>query len=228
MARSAPGSLWSRSVRTPRGLRVASRLSARQKKRRAASWGGFLVPLGAGAERRSSGPSRRPLGRVAPWPIDPNIRLVDGPWPAARPQVAAHPLLQLGGEALDPAREGGGIDRHPTVGQPLPEVATADRKRKGPAHGPEDDLGWAAEAAERAGGGHGPPFSSCALHRLALRGGAPGQGNRQQPADRLGAGWFVRFSGPPRIQKRQFRGLQPHGHKGPPDGPASPASAGLG
>jgi hypothetical protein len=47
MARSAPGSLWSRSVRTTRGLRVASRLSARQKKRRAASWGGFLVPLGA-------------------------------------------------------------------------------------------------------------------------------------------------------------------------------------
>src|SRR3954453_22800284 len=44
--------------------------------------------------------------QVAPLPADPDVSLVDVPRPAAGTQVAAHPLLQLGGEALDPAGTG--------------------------------------------------------------------------------------------------------------------------
>src|ERR687893_2943244 len=69
-------------------------------------------------------------------------------------QVAAHPFLQLRGEALNPAVQGRVIHRDASVGEHGLEVAVADRELQVPAHGPEDYLGREAEAAERSGGGH--------------------------------------------------------------------------
>jgi hypothetical protein len=76
------------------------------------------------------------------------------PRPAARAQVPAQALLQLRGEALDPAVQADVVDRDAAVGQHGLEVAVADGDLEGPAHGPEDDLGREAEAAERPGHGH--------------------------------------------------------------------------
>ena len=65
-------------------------------------------------------------------------------------------LLELGGEALDPAVHGRVIDLYAAIGEHPFEVAVADRKLQVPAHGPEDHLGREAEAAECPGGvGHG-------------------------------------------------------------------------
>src|SRR5215218_6567445 len=75
--------------------------------------------------------------------------------PAAGPQVAAYPFLQLRGEALNPAVHGRVVDRDAPVGQHPFEVAVADRELQVPAHGPQDHLGREAEAAECPGGiGH--------------------------------------------------------------------------
>src|SRR3954453_7966521 len=93
--------------------------------------------------------------QVAPLPADPDVSLVDVPRPAARTQVAAHPLLQLRGEALNPAVHGRVIDRHAAIGEHPLEVAVADRELQIPAHGPEDHLGREAKAPKRSGGGHG-------------------------------------------------------------------------
>src|SRR4051812_30744686 len=116
--------------------------------------GRLLVPLGAEPEvDRLAGAVDRPV-EVAPLPVDPHVGLVDVPWPAARTEMAAHPLLELGGEALDPAVHGRVVDRHAAVGQHQLEVAVADRELQVPAHRPEDDLGREAEAAERPGVDH--------------------------------------------------------------------------
>jgi len=64
------------------------------------------------------------------------------------------PLLELGGEALDPAVHGRVVDLDPAVGEHVIEVAVADRELQVPAHRPQDDLGREAEAAERPGVGH--------------------------------------------------------------------------
>ena len=102
--------------------------------------GGLLVPLGAEEEVDGlAGAVDRPV-EIASLPIDPDVCLIDVPRPAAGSQMAAEALLQLGGEALDPAGEGGVVDLHATVGQHLLEVAIADRELQVPAHGPKDDL----------------------------------------------------------------------------------------
>src|SRR4051812_49403882 len=115
----------------------------------------LLVPLGAEQEvdrlaRSIDGPVQ-----VAPFPADPDVSLIDVPWPAARAQVAAHPLLELRGEALDPAVHGRVIHRDAPVGEHGLEVAVADRELQVPAHRSQDHLGREAKAAERSGGGHG-------------------------------------------------------------------------
>ena len=68
--------------------------------------------------------------------------------PTAGAQVAAHPFLQLRGEALDPAVHGRVIHRDAPVGEHPLEVAVADRELQVPAHGPKDHLGREAKAAE--------------------------------------------------------------------------------
>src|SRR3954454_18798335 len=85
-----------------------------------------LVALGAEQEvdrlpRAADGPVQ-----VAPLAADPDISFVDVPWPAARPQVPAQPLLELRGEALDPAVHGRVVDLNPAVGEHALEVAVAD------------------------------------------------------------------------------------------------------
>src|SRR4051812_8080251 len=72
--------------------------------------GCLLVPLGTEQEvDRLASAVDGPV-QVAPLPVDPDVRLINVPRPAARTQVAAHPLLQLRGEALDPAVHGRVID----------------------------------------------------------------------------------------------------------------------
>jgi hypothetical protein len=66
-----------------------------------------------------------------------------------------HPLLELGGEALDPAIERDVVHLHAAVGQHVLEIAVADRELQVPPDRPEDDLGREAEAAEEPGVGHG-------------------------------------------------------------------------
>src|SRR4051812_3723863 len=68
--------------------------------------------------------------------------------------MPAHPLLELGGEALDPTVQGDVVDLDTTVGQHALEVAVADRELQVPAHRPKDDLGREAEAAKWPGRGH--------------------------------------------------------------------------
>ena len=77
------------------------------------------------------------------------------PRPAAGTQAAAHPLLELGGEALDPAVQRDMVHLHAPIGQHGLEVAEADSELQVPAHRPEDHLGREAEAAEGPGVGHG-------------------------------------------------------------------------
>src|SRR3954465_13613520 len=61
--------------------------------------GRLLVPLGAEQEvDRLAGAVDRPI-EVAPLPADPDVGFVDVPRPAARPEVAADPLLELRSEA---------------------------------------------------------------------------------------------------------------------------------
>src|SRR3954453_15289790 len=151
MSRSAPRQLLRRSVTTSRGLRVCFRPRACLKKRLAA----FLSRLAMSSEvDRLAGAVDRPV-QVAPLPADPNVRLVVVPWPAARTQGAAHPLLELRDEALNPAVHGRVIHRDAAIGEHPFEVAVADRKLQIPAHGPKDYLGREAEAPKRSGGvGH--------------------------------------------------------------------------
>src|SRR3954453_7531569 len=86
------------------------------------------VPRGAEQEvNRLAGAVDRPV-QVAPLPADPDVRLIDVPLPAARTQVAAHPLLELRGEALDPAVHGRGIHRDAPIGEHGLEIAVADRE----------------------------------------------------------------------------------------------------
>ena len=121
-----------RSVTISRGWRVVSRPSALRKNRRAAR-------LSRLALSRNSlvwlPPSDRP-GQVAPAAIDPDVSPVDVPRPAARPQVAAQPSLELQREALDPAAEAGAVHLHAAVGEHAVEVAVAERELEGPAHRP--------------------------------------------------------------------------------------------
>jgi hypothetical protein len=78
--------------------------------------GGRLVPLGAEQEvDRLAGAVDRPV-QVAPLPVDPHVGLVHVPRPAARPEMPPHPLLELGGEALDPAVHGRVVDLDAAVG----------------------------------------------------------------------------------------------------------------
>src|SRR4051812_15989375 len=116
--------------------------------------GCLLVPLGAEQKVDRLAGAVDGSVQVAPLPADPDVSLVDVPWPAARTQVVAHPLLQLRSEALDPAVHGCVIDRDAPVGEHGLEVAVADRELQVPAHRPQDHLGREAEAAERSGGGH--------------------------------------------------------------------------
>jgi EamA-like transporter family len=129
--------------------------------------GRLLVARGAEQEvDRLPGAVDGPV-QVAPAPADPDEGLVDVPRPAARPQVAAHPLLELGGEALDPAVQGDVVDEDAPVGEHGLEVAVADREGQVPAHRPEDDLGREAEAAEGPGRGH-RRRSSCGWREAPL------------------------------------------------------------
>src|SRR3954453_6319475 len=117
--------------------------------------GCLLVPLGSEPEvDRLTGAVDRSV-QVAPLPVDPDVRLINVPRPAAGAQMTAHPLLQLRGEALNPAVHGRVIHRDAPVGEHGLEVAVADRQLQIPAHGPQDHLGREAEAPKRSGGGHG-------------------------------------------------------------------------
>ena len=116
--------------------------------------GRLLVALGAEQEVDGLAGAVDGAIQVAPLPVDPEVGLVDVPRPAAGPQVAARALLELGGEALDPAVHGRVVDLDPAVGEHALEVAVADRELQVPAHRPKDDLGREAEAAERPGIGH--------------------------------------------------------------------------
>ena len=119
--------------------------------------GGLLVPPGGEQEvDRPPGTVDGPV-QVAPPAADPDEGLVDVPRPAAGAQVAAHPPLELGREALHPAVHARVVDGDAAVGEHGLEVAVADREPRVPAHGPEDDLGREAEAAAGPGPdvGHG-------------------------------------------------------------------------
>src|SRR4051794_31026463 len=117
--------------------------------------GCLLVPLGAEQEvDRLTGAVDGPV-QVAPLPADPDVSLIDVPWPAAGAQVTAHSFLQLRGEALNPAVHSRVIHRDAPVGEHGLEIAVADRELQVPAHRPEDHLGREAEAPKRSGGGHG-------------------------------------------------------------------------
>ena len=96
-----------------RGLRVLSRPSARRKKRLAACLSRLAL------SRKSIGLAGAVDGaiEVAPLPVDPEVGLVDVPRPTARPQVPAHALLELRGEALDPAVHGRVVDHDPAIGR---------------------------------------------------------------------------------------------------------------
>src|SRR4051812_4353746 len=60
--------------------------------------GRLLVPLGAEPEVDRLAGAVDGTVEITPLAADPDIGLVDVPWPAARPQVPAHPLLELRGE----------------------------------------------------------------------------------------------------------------------------------
>src|SRR4051812_36061799 len=68
--------------------------------------GRLLVALGAEQEVDGLPGAVDGAVEVAPLPIHPHVSFVDVPRPAARSQVPPHPLLELGGEALDPAVHG--------------------------------------------------------------------------------------------------------------------------
>src|SRR3954453_3339130 len=112
----------------------------------------LLVPLGTEQKvDRLAGAVDCPV-QVAPLPADSDVRFINVPRPAARTQVAAHPLLQLRGEALDPAVHGRVIDHHAAIGEHSLKIAIADRELQVPAHRPQDYLGREAKAAECSGG----------------------------------------------------------------------------
>ena len=52
--------------------------------------------------------------------------------------MPARALLELGGEALDPAVHGGVVDLDPAIGQHALEVAVADRELRLPPGWPRD------------------------------------------------------------------------------------------
>src|SRR4051812_21723264 len=90
--------------------------------------GCLLVPRGAEQKVDRLAGAVDGSVEIAPLPADPDVRLVNVPRPAARTQVAAHPFLQLRGEALDPAVHGRVIHRDAPVGEHGLEVAVADRE----------------------------------------------------------------------------------------------------
>src|SRR5215207_3034522 len=98
--------------------------------------GRLLVPLGA--EQEVDGLARAVDGaiEIAPRATNPDVSLVGMPRAATGPEMAAKPLLELGGEALDPAIERNVVDLDPSVGQHALEVTIADREPQVPAHRP--------------------------------------------------------------------------------------------
>jgi hypothetical protein len=71
-------------------------------------------------------PRRRRRGQMTPPAADPDISLVDVPWPAVWPQVPAQPLLEFRREALNPALKRYMVHRDAAVGMHHPlEVAVA-------------------------------------------------------------------------------------------------------
>ena len=50
------------------------------------------------------------------------------------------PFADLGAELPDPAVDGGGIDRHPALGQQIADVAARQRVATVPAHRQKDNL----------------------------------------------------------------------------------------
>src|SRR3712207_1155337 len=128
------------------GARVAGVAPAQRPAEEA--FGRLLVALGAEQEvDRLAGAVDRPV-EIAPLPVDPDVGFVDVPRPAARPEMPPHPLLELRGEALDPAVEADVVYLHAAVGEHPLEVAVADRELQVPPDRPEDDLVREAEAAE--------------------------------------------------------------------------------
>src|SRR3954465_7646625 len=77
------------------------------------TFGGLLVALGAEQEVDGLPGAVDGAIEVAPLPVHSHVRLIDVPRPAARSQVPPHPLLELRGEALDPAVERDVVDRDP-------------------------------------------------------------------------------------------------------------------
>jgi hypothetical protein len=91
-------------------------------------FGEHLEPCGAKQEVDRLAGAVDGAVQVAPLPADPDVSLVDVPWSATGTQVAAHPFLQLRGEALNPAVHGCVIHRDAPVGEHGLEVAVADRE----------------------------------------------------------------------------------------------------
>ena len=117
--------------------------------------GRFLVVRGAGQEiDRLASTVDGPV-QVTPAAPNPDGGLVDVPRPAAGAQVAAQPLLELGGEAPDSTVQADMVDLDAAVGQHSLEVAVTDAEPRVPPDHLEDDLGWEAEAAAGPGIGHG-------------------------------------------------------------------------
>ena len=128
--------------------------------------GRLLVALGAEQEVDGLAGAVDGAIEIAPLTVDPEVGLIDVPRPAARPEMPARALLELGGEALDPAVHGGVVDLDPAIGEHALEVAVADRELQVPAHRPEDHLGRETIAAKGPGRGH-PRRSSCRCVRGA-------------------------------------------------------------
>ena len=115
--------------------------------------------------------------------------------------MAADPLLELGGEVLDPAMERDVIDLNAAVGQHALEVSIADRELQIPAHRPQDDLGRKAEAAKHPSRAH-PWRSSCGLV-AARRSHTPTRRRstqRSRSRDNGGNGIFTNDSDPIDLQ----------------------------
>jgi hypothetical protein len=112
------------------GPRVAGVVPAKGAPKEAL--GRLLVALGAEQEVDRLAGAVDGAVKVAPLTVDPEVGLVDVPRPTARPQVLPHPLLELGGEALDPAVQRDVIDQDALVGEHAREIAVADRKLQVP------------------------------------------------------------------------------------------------
>ena len=122
------------------------------------AFGGLGRALGRQVEVERLTPVADGTLKVHPFAPDLHVCLVDVPAAAVAVAAPLNPAIEFRRVVLDPAVDGGVIDREAALGHHLLEVALAQGVAALPAHAQQDDVGGEVPALERCA--HARPLPS--------------------------------------------------------------------